>query len=180
MSDEIPRTPADEPQPPMPSGKAPQDIADEIREMGLQFEAMFRAALESERAKQLRRDLAGGMQELSGQIQTALKTLQTSPMAQQAEERGRQLLEQAQQSKLVQDLQETVVSGVAQLNDRLRQLVAQLEQERAAPIPSTLAQKVPIETEPPVFDAPAVADDLPLSDELPPMIGETRRLDDEA
>ena len=51
------------------------ELSAELREMGQQLEAAFRAALESERTKQLQRDLAGGVRELSQQIQAALKAL---------------------------------------------------------------------------------------------------------
>src|SRR5262245_13158904 len=71
------------------------DLTTELREMGQQLEAAFRAAIESDRAKQLQRDLVGGVRELSGQIQTTLQSLQANPRVQQAEERGRQVLSQA-------------------------------------------------------------------------------------
>jgi heparin binding hemagglutinin HbhA len=135
------------------------DLAVELREMGQQLEAAFRAALESERAKQLQRDLVGGMRELSTQIQSALKSLQTNPRVQQAEERGRQVIAQARESKVAQDLQETIVSGMGQLNDQLRKLVDRLESDRSAQSSSSTTQQVPIEHD--------------------SATGETTRLDDE-
>jgi hypothetical protein len=124
------------------------DLASELREMAQQLEAAFRAALESERTKQLQRDLAGGMRELSTQIQSTLKSLQTNPRVQQAEERGRQVLNQARESKVAHDLQETIVSGIAQLNDQLRKLVERLESDRASQVGGSDTQRVPIEHEP--------------------------------
>ena len=105
------------------TSRGSSDLTGELREMAQQLEAAFRAALESERTKQLQRDLAGGMRELNTQIQSALKSLQTNPRVQQAEERGRQVLSQARESKVAHDLQETIVSGISQLNDQLRKLV---------------------------------------------------------
>jgi hypothetical protein len=55
-----------------PSRGSTTDLGSELREMAQQLEAAFRAALESERTKQLQRDLAGGMRELSTQIQNTL------------------------------------------------------------------------------------------------------------
>jgi len=123
------------------------ELSAELREMGQQLEAAFRAALESERTKQLQRDLAGGVRELSQQIQAALKSLQASPRVQQAEERGRQVISQARESKVAQDVQETIVGGIAQLNDQLRKLVARIESERVEQSGGTTTQQVPIEHE---------------------------------
>jgi hypothetical protein len=131
-----------------PSRGGTSDLAGELREMAQQLEAAFRAALESERTKQLQRDLAGGMRELSTQIQNTLKSLQTNPRVQQAEERGRQVLSQARESKVAHDLQETIVSGIAQLNDQLRKLVERLETDRADQVGGPDTQQVPIEQEP--------------------------------
>ena len=140
-------------------GRATNDLSNELREMGQQLEAAIRAALESERAKQLQRDLAGGMRELSNQIQHALKSVQSSPRLQQAEERGRQVLAQARDSKVAQDLQDTIVGGIAQLNDRLRKLVDRLENDSSAQSSNPATQQVPIEQEPAIGETTRLSDD---------------------
>ncbi|GAB4194385.1 MAG: hypothetical protein OHK0022_10320 [Roseiflexaceae bacterium] len=124
-------------------GKETPDFAAELRELGSQFEAVFRAAIESERAKQLQRDLSSGVRELSHQVQESLKNLQDDPRVQRAEERGREMLSQAQQSKVVQDIQETLVSGIAQLNAQLRKLAERIE--TSATTSSTPTQHVPVD-----------------------------------
>src|SRR5262245_26410428 len=131
-----------------PSRGSTSDLGSELREMAQQLEAAFRAALESERTKQLQRDLAGGMREVSTQIQSTLKSLQTNPRVQQAEERGRQVINQARESKIAHDLQETIVSGIAQLNVQLRKLVERLESDRASQTGGSETQEVPIDQEP--------------------------------
>jgi len=135
---------------------AASDLASELREMGQQLEAAFRAAIESEQAKQLQRDLVGGVHEMSTQIKATLQSLQSNPRIQQAEERGRQMFAQARESKAVHDLQETIVNGIAHLNNQLRKLVDRLESDASAR--PNAAQDVPIERE--------------------PATGETTRLDD--
>jgi len=127
------------------------DLMGELRELGQQFEAVYRAALESDHTKQLQRDLAGGVRELNNQVRMAIETLQTHPRVQQAEERGRQVLSQAQQSKTAQEVQETVVSGISQLNEQLRKLVRRLEQDRAVG-ESTSSQNVPVDPDPTTGD----------------------------
>ncbi|MBK9941011.1 MAG: hypothetical protein U0Z44_11915 [Kouleothrix sp.] len=127
------------------------DLLKELREMGQQLETAFRTAIESDRAKQLQQDIVGGVRELAGQVQSAVKSLQSDPRLQKAEERGRQALEQARESKVVQDIQETIVSGLAQLNTQLRKVVERIEHEVEAK--SSDAQKVPVEHEPPATGA---------------------------
>jgi len=128
--------------------KDTSDLLKELREMGQQLETAFRTAVQSDRAKQLQQDIVGGVREVAGQLQSAVKTLQADPRVQQAEQRGRQAVEQARESKVVQDIQETVVSGLAQLNAQLRKVVERLESEANKPSgPST--QNVPVEHEPP-------------------------------
>jgi uncharacterized phage infection (PIP) family protein YhgE len=164
---------SEEQRPPSSSGarspKDASDLVDELREMGQQLEAVFRAAVESERTKQLQRDLAGGVREITAQVQTALKSLQTNPRVQQAEERGRDVFNQAQRSKVVQDVQETVVTGLSQLNDQLRKVVDRLEHERSSSTSSTPTQRVHVETETPSST---------VEPNRPPTTGETTKLDE--
>jgi len=125
------------------------DLVKELREMGQQLEAAFRAAIESDRAKQLQKDIAGGVRELTGQIQSAVKSVQTDPRFQKAEERGKQAFEQARESKVVNDIQETIVTGLTQLNAQLRKVVERIDAETNRPSAgSTPSQNVPVENEP--------------------------------
>lgn len=125
------------------------DLVDEIREFGNQVEAAFRAALESERTRQLQRDLMGGLKELSSQLKTVVKSAQENPRVLQASERGKEVLRNAQHSKTAQDLQETLVSGITQLNVQLRKLVDRLETgEQDATMTTTTTtttQHIPVE-----------------------------------
>ena len=126
--------------------KDSSDLLSELREMGQQLETAFRAAIQSDRAKQLQKDLAGGVHEITEQIKTAAKTVQNDSRFQQAEERGRQAVAQARESKVVQDIQETLVSGLAQLNEQLRKVVERIQTEGNAPSGGT-AQNVPVDDE---------------------------------
>lgn len=124
------------------------DLAAELREMGQQIEAALRAAVESDRAKQIQHDLTNGMRELTKQLQGMVKQIQENPQVQQAEDRGRQALTQAKASKFVQDLEEAVANGFSQLNDRLRKLVDRLEGDRTSEAGTAPTQQVPVEHEP--------------------------------
>jgi hypothetical protein len=119
----------------------------EVREMGKQLEAAFRATVTSDHAKRVQSDLTAGVRELSTQLRTAVETLQRDPRVQEVEERGRQAIEQARESKLVQEMQDVLVTGISQLNVQLRKLVERIETDSAAS-GSTPTQNVPIEEEP--------------------------------
>jgi hypothetical protein len=126
-------------------GQDKDDLMHELREMGQQLEAAFRAAIQSERAKQLQKDLAGGVHEITAQLKTAVKTVQEDTRFQQAEEAGRRAVAQARESKVMQDIQETVVSGLAQLNEQLRKVVERIQAESQAPAGAPTAQNVPVD-----------------------------------
>jgi ribosome-associated translation inhibitor RaiA len=136
------------------------DLKEELQEMGQQLERAFRAVVESERAKQLQKDVASGVREVTTQLRSAVDNLQQDPRVQQAENRGREALNTARETKLGQDIQDAFVTGLATLNTQLRKLVERIEQEATTPAATgTPSQQVPIEQE-------------------PPTTGETRRLDE--
>lgn len=145
-----------DPQPSQGPGKETPDLVAELREMGQQLEAAFRAAIESDRAKQLQRDIAGGIRELTTQLKSAAQKVEGSPRVQRVEERGRQVVDQARQSDVLQKAQEAVATGLSQINDQLRKLVERIEQDQPA---EAQQQQVPVEHE-------------------TPATGETTRLDD--
>lgn len=131
---------------PPQEGDAP-DLGAAFRELGERLEAAFHATVTSDRVKQARRDLESGVRELASQVNRTIDTLQGDPRVQQAEERGRQAVRQAQQSDVVQTLQEALASGIKTINVQLGKLVERLEQENK-PATSTPTQEVPIDREP--------------------------------
>ncbi|MEN9936365.1 MAG: hypothetical protein RLZZ387_2944 [Chloroflexota bacterium] len=136
------------------------DLKEELREMGQQLERAFRAVVESERTKQLQRDVATGVREVTSQLRSAIDSMQQDPRVQQAETRGREAVSNIRETKLAHDLQDTFVTGLSSLNAQLRKLVERIEQETSAPpAASTPSQQVPI-------------------DHDPPATGETRKLDE--
>ncbi len=108
-----------------PEGQKPQnDLASELRELGQQIEQLIRSSIDSDRAKDVQRDITNGMVEIGTQVQSALKAIGDSPHVQQFAERGQQALEQAQQSPAIKDFQEALSRGIAQLNDQLSAFVS--------------------------------------------------------
>jgi heparin binding hemagglutinin HbhA len=132
-----------------PAGDPEKDVAaelqQELREMGKQLEAAFRTTLESDRAKRVQADLAAGARELSSQVRTAVENFSKSEALQEAEERGRQAINQARQSKVVHEMQDLLLAGISQINSQLSKLVERMEQESK---PATPTQHVPVDHEP--------------------------------
>jgi hypothetical protein len=154
------------------------DIVTELREMGQQLEAVIRAAIESDRSKQLQRDIAGGVKELTTQVKTALKSVQETSQFQQASEKGRETIHRAQHSKTVNDLQETLITGIAQLNLQLRKLVDRIEQPSSSPTgeaSSSTVQTVPVEHD----TASATGETTRLNTDTPSSASQTQVLNDD-
>ena len=142
-------------------GQGP-DLASELRELGQQIEQSVRAALDSERAKTIRKDLVTGLNEIGKQVQVAVKSLQTNPRVQDLADRGQRVVSQAQESPAMKDFQETLAKGIAQLNERLAAFVARTESAGDG----TSSQQVPVED----------ASQPPADDTAPPATGDTTRL----
>ena len=105
-----------------------RDLAEELRELGEQVEKLVRSSLASERAKELRNDIAKGMQEIGTQMQSAIKTIGDNPKVQEFAERGQQAVDQARESKAMQDFQEALARGIAQLNEQLSNFASRVTQ----------------------------------------------------
>ncbi len=158
MSEQTPAAGQPEPQ------KETPDLATELREMGQQIEALFRAFIESERAKQMQATVAKSVQNVAAVMRETVEKLQSDPRVQQVEDRGRQALERARASQVFHDVHETLVNGLEQINAQLRKLVEKLEAERVAGTQSAREGEV----NPPVEHVPLEA----------PATGETKKLEE--
>jgi uncharacterized phage infection (PIP) family protein YhgE len=159
MSEQTPAAGQPEPQ------KETPDLATELREMGQQIEALFRAFIESERAKQMQATVAKSVQNVAAVMRETVEKLQSDPRVQQVEDRGRQALERARESQVFHDVQETLVNGLEQINAQLHKLVEKLEAERAAAGTQSAQEG---ESNPPVEHVPLEA----------PATGETKKLEE--
>lgn len=148
-------------------GQRPQstDLAAELRELGQQIEQTVRTALQSDQARAVKDNLSAGMQEIGKQVQVAIRTLQENPKVQEMAERGQRAVEQAQHSQAIKDFQDSLATGIAQLNERLSAFVDRMEQRTGS---SSTTQNVPVEDE-----------STPVDTSYPPATGPTTRLDDE-
>lgn len=158
MSDQTPNAGQPEPQ------KETPDLTAELREMGQQLEALFRAFIESERTKQMQATVAKSVQNVAAVVRQTAEKIQTDPRFQQVEDRSRQALERARESQVFHDVQEALVTGLEQINTQLHKLVEKLEAERAAGAQAGQGN----EANPPVEHVPLEA----------PATGETKKLEE--
>lgn len=133
-------------QEPSSSAATRLDLARELRDLGQQLEQSLRGVVESERAKNLQRDLLAGLRELSTQMQTGLSTLKENPRVQNLAERSQQAVTQAQESAAAKDFQETLVRGVAFLKEQLASFNARQKSQGTTPA-DTGSQRLTIEHE---------------------------------
>lgn len=134
------------------------DLASELRELGQQLEAAVRSAIQSDKAKQVQQDVSSGVKEIGSQLQAAFKAIQENPRVQELVERGEQAVNQAQQSKVAQDFQESLSRGLAQLNQQLAAFVARVSQP---------ADEAPPATPPAGDSAPATGETTRLDPDKP-------------
>lgn len=109
------------------------DLARELRELGQQLEHTLRGVVESERAKNLQRDLLVGLRELAAQMQSGLNSLKENPRVQNLAERGQQAVAHVQESEAAKDFQETLARGVAFLKEQLASFNARQKSQGDTP-----------------------------------------------
>ncbi|MBU6335862.1 MAG: hypothetical protein KGS47_15855 [Chloroflexi bacterium] len=163
--------PADAPHNAEPTGSQahanPADLERELRELVTQVGATFRAFLESERTQQLRREIERGTRDLADHLRTSVDSACHDPRVAEVGERSRQAFSQAVDHKIVQDVQDAIAGGLAQINARLRDIVTELDGQRATaaappadgPAATVSAEvvspaEVPAADEPPADGAP--------------------------
>ena len=152
-----------------PTGEPEKDPAaelqNELREMGRQLEAAFRTTLESDKAKRVQADLTAGVREITKQVRIAVESAQTNPQVQEVEQRGREVIKQASENKLVQDVQDMVLTGISQLNLQLRKLVERMETEVDQARSHTQSHQVPSDHEPDSGNQPSTGETTRLNDQ---------------
>jgi uncharacterized phage infection (PIP) family protein YhgE len=114
-----------------PGNPEPQgsELGSALSEMARQIEAVLRAAITSDRAKELQDQVTTSVKQLAANVENTVQSVQSDPRIQRVEERGREAWEQLQQQDVVQNVQYTLTTGLTQLNERLRKLAEGLEKK---------------------------------------------------
>lgn len=150
------RDPNEQEQPKQPS----PDLLDELRVLGQNVEKAVRTTVDTARIHSVQRDVVAGMQEFFHRMQETAQRFQQNQSVQNLTERGQQALNQAQESQVARDIQETLARVVAYSNQQLQEFTER--RQRAEQQSSTTTQRVPIADE-----------------STPPVTGQTVRLDED-
>lgn len=133
------------------------EMVSELQELGRQLESTFRAFVAGP-GQTIRREIGESLQELGSQVQRAVGAIQERPEAADLEQKARNVANQVRESSVVAEVQETLVSGLQQLNQQLKRLSERLEQQSSAPADQAdhapVTQRLTIETETPSSDIP--------------------------
>ncbi len=97
---------------------------EELQKLGKQFEQTFRSAFESEQARSMQRTMSEGMQTFLNQMQQAAQSFQQNSRVQHWSEQGQQAVNQARDSQVIKDFQETLTRGMVYFNQQLEAFAA--------------------------------------------------------
>lgn len=135
------------------------ELIGELQALGKQLESTFRTFMAGPGQK-IRREIGEGLQELGSQVQRAVGTIQQRPEAEKIEQKARDVAAQVKESSVVRDVEDTLVSGLQQLNQQLKRLVERLEQPgdsaKAEQGPSTQRLDIEDESNNPPSDQPPI------------------------
>ncbi len=104
------------------------ELTNELRELGHKLEQAARAAINSDMARTMQRDIASGLHQIGSQLQSALQALHENEELQKLGQRGQQAVSQMQDHRFVKDFQDSLAKGVAQLNEQLASFVERMQQ----------------------------------------------------
>lgn len=124
------------------------ELVGELQQLGQQLETTFRAFVAGP-GQTIKREVSEAFQELGTQVQRAVSVIQQRPEAAGLEQKARRALQQASEKPIVREVEDTLVSGVQQINVQLRKLVDRLETQSSSNAPSSAAatQRLVIEDE---------------------------------
>jgi hypothetical protein len=124
------------------------ELVTELQQLGQQLESTFRAFVAGP-GQTIKREVSDALQEMGTQVQRAVSAIQARPETAGIEQKARRAIQQVGEKPIVREVEETLVSGVQQINLQLRKLVERLETQEssATPSPSATTQRLMIEDE---------------------------------
>ncbi len=120
-----------------PQEQPTDELAEELKKLGQQFEAVIRAVWAHPQRQRVEQELHEGFQELSRQLEAAFKSAQESPAVQDVSTQVKQVLETAKESKAAQEIREGMLKGLQELSAALGRMAESLRpQEPVAEEPA--------------------------------------------
>ncbi len=115
------------------SNQQPEDLAQELRELGQQLKELVGAATQNRRTKEYEEKISRAVQDLSTQIDRAVKSAKESKPAKKVKKAGGHVKETAQawkESGAREDIERGLAKSVRVLNEQIRRAVAELKSPR--------------------------------------------------
>jgi hypothetical protein len=103
------------------------ELVDELQALGSSLVAAVKSLWDSEESRSLRKEIGDGFLEVGRQVDSAIKSAQESEAAKEFKVQVKETMDKARESDVSGQVQETLVSGLRQLNAELNKFVASIE-----------------------------------------------------
>jgi len=103
------------------------EIRGELESLGEQLVAAFKAAWSSTESRKLRQEIGDGFVQFGHRMDEAVKSAQDSQAAKEFKEQVKETVDKARESDVAGKVQQTMVTGLRQLNVELGKLVDSLQ-----------------------------------------------------
>lgn len=110
--------------------KPASDIVDELEALGQQVATALRSLWESEESRKFRQEIGEGFAELGKQLDQAFKSAQESEAAKQFSEQVKETVDKARESDIVGKIEQSLVSGLRELNEQFSKTVSSLQEDQ--------------------------------------------------
>ncbi len=105
------------------------DLAQELRELGRQLMEAVRVAREHPQTKEFERQVANAVNQLSTEIDRALKSAQADTRTRQVGDQVKQAAQAVQKSGAPEEIAHGLAEGVRALNEQIRRAIEQADKK---------------------------------------------------
>jgi hypothetical protein len=120
------------------------EIRSELESLGEQLVATFKAAWSSSESRKLRQEIGDGFVQFGQRVDEAMKAAQDSQAAKELRDQVKETMDKARESDVAGKVQQSLVSGLQQLNAELAKLVDSLQSSgQAGPPPEGKSESGP-------------------------------------
>ena len=121
---------------PTPTQETPKsEFLEELETLGQQLATAIKSLWESEESRKLRQQIREGFLELSRTVDTAIKSAQESESTRRLGEQMKETIEKARQSEVVDKVEESLLTGLREMNEQLAKLIRSLGEKDTSPTP---------------------------------------------
>lgn len=143
----------------VPPEEQPGDgqVLEELQNLGQQLATAVRSLWESEESRKLRQQIGDGVVRLGQQIESAVESAQDSDAVRKLGSQAKESVDRARESDVVSRLEQSLISGLQELNRQVSKLVDSMESRAPQASGPTDGHEGSSQTEPkqpPAIDGP--------------------------